>query len=137
MHLLGQFAQALEMAETIDDAYEKTHAFAEIAGNYAEIGQKNQANQILSQELERAETIESEFTKTSLLNIISTKYAEIGQFAQALELAERIVKPLPKDTTLAGIAGIIAEIEQQPGEKDMAELREVVHKLQPMRLLLE
>ncbi len=66
----------------------------------------------------------------------------MGQYVKALELAKTItykrsVKPYYKDIALAGIAGIIAEIEQQPSDKDMAKLREVVHKLQPMTLLLE
>jgi len=54
-----------------------------IAGNYAEVGQFDQA-------LELAKIIEAEENSSYALTRISAKYAELGQFGKALETAKII-----------------------------------------------
>ena len=70
---------ALFIAKTIENANFKAWALAEIAGKYAEVGQKEKAAQIVSQALETAKTIEDASYKAVALAEIAGKYAEVGE----------------------------------------------------------
>ena len=70
---------ALFIAKTIENANFKAVALAEIAGKYAEVGQKEKAAQIVSQALETAKTIEDVYFKAVALAEIAGKYAEVGE----------------------------------------------------------
>ena len=126
---------ALLVAKTIKRESFKASALAKIAGKYAEAGQKEKAAQILSQALKTAKTIEYELSKALALADIVGNYAEAGQFTQALKTAKTIEDESSKASALADIAGKYAEAGQQPSEKDMAELRDIVHTTHPISLL--
>ena len=144
----GQFNQALEIAKTFKDADSKTRVLADIAGKYADAGQPEKAAQVLSQAFETARTIEYASSKAWALVDIAGKYADAGQtekatqiLSQALETAKTFKDADSKVWVLADIAINIeikyAKTRQQPGEKDMAILRDIVHTVYPMKLLWE
>jgi hypothetical protein len=77
---MGQFNQALAMANTIEKKNIKSWALASIAAKQAEAGQKEKAAQLLSQAVATAITVEKEHLKDNVLVAISDIYAEMGQF---------------------------------------------------------
>jgi len=140
--------QALETANTIEGANSKARVLADIAGKYADAGQPEKAAQVLSQAFETARTIEYASSKAWALVDIAGKYADAGQtekatqiLSQALETAKTFKDADSKVWVLADIAINIeikyAKTRQQPGEKDMAILRDIVHTVYPMKLLWE
>src|SRR3712207_4517049 len=66
----------------------RTHALASVAVGYAEVGQKDKAEEILTQALESAKAIEDFNNKEVALNQIAIKYAEAGQYDQALQVTK-------------------------------------------------
>ncbi len=80
---VGQFTQAIQTAQTIEDEHSKVDALASIAGEYAKIGQNEKANQLLSQAVATAQTIEEQSSKAEIVAAIAKKLAKAGQFSEA------------------------------------------------------
>lgn len=119
---IGQFDQALQVAETIKeptkDKYTKSEALADIAKYLAESGKLEQAFQV-------AQTIETSNSKAETLATIIPKLTEISQVEQALQVTQTIQVDGWKDTPLAQIAPKLVELGQtERGIKIAQTLRE-------------
>ncbi len=103
-------ACAVLVAKTMADGLSKAWALAEIAGKYIQMGQKDNASEILSHALGIAETIDSADAKVLAVAIIAVKYAEADQCQKALEVSGTIenVRHL-KPWALASIASQYAK----------------------------
>lgn len=135
----GQFSQAIQMANTIELADYRVRALVEIAGQYIETGQKEQAIHLLSQALQIVNAFDSAEAggiQASLLVDIASRYAEAGEFSQAIQTANTIEKANSKTLALAKIVGEIAgkyaQTQEQPTEKDKSSLRKITHSISPM-----
>jgi len=95
----GEFHQALEALNAIEalDPHERCMVLAEIAGEYAKVGQNEQAMRLLSEALKTAETIEGSWSLYHTIRPLVKMggiYAQIGEneqaaivLSQALEVA--------------------------------------------------
>ncbi|MDY6803128.1 MAG: DUF481 domain-containing protein [Cyanobacteriota bacterium] len=78
--------EALEVANTIEDAEIKAGILSEIAINYAQIGEPAIALDILSEALEIANTVEDAEAKATVLNAIAINYAALDNYPVAEEI---------------------------------------------------
>ncbi|MBM3237487.1 hypothetical protein FJZ31_14450 [Candidatus Poribacteria bacterium] len=114
-------SQAIQIAQTIEDAYSKAGVLAEIAGKYASTGQEDKVSQVLSQALQVAKTIGASFEGSGFISVpkawglaeVAGKYVEVGQYDDAIQIAKTVENPFQKSWTLAGIAGKCAETGQK------------------------
>jgi tetratricopeptide (TPR) repeat protein len=83
----GQFKIAIKTANTIEDAKDKTGVLTEIAEKYTEVGQKEQATQMLSQALDLAEYTSR---KTVMLMNFLDKHIGLIEIGQVFEFTEKI-----------------------------------------------
>jgi tetratricopeptide (TPR) repeat protein len=65
-------------------------ALSRVAVKYAQVGQKDKAEQLLTQALQSAKAIESFDTKNIALSDVASKYAEAGQSTKPLRLQKTI-----------------------------------------------
>jgi len=140
--LTDPFLCALLVAKTIEYASYKSSALADIAGKYAETGQKEKATQILSQALETAKTIEDANDKSRALADIAGEYAKAGQkekanqiLSQALETAKTIGDADDKSRALADIAGKYANAGKKPNKEAMVHMHGIVYEANPMAIM--
>jgi len=120
---IGQLDIALEMAEKFEvfesESYKdtkrqyRTEAMAEIALKYAEDGQKEKANQIISQAINITLKIQNKYSKAISLRYIASTCDETGQLEKALEVAETIPVQNIKALALAEIALKYSEVGQK------------------------
>ncbi|MGQ9631771.1 MAG: hypothetical protein ACUVXI_15880, partial [bacterium] len=68
-----------QVAQTIDDAYVKSRALADVASKYVEVGQRDRASEILPQALQVAQTIDDAYVKSRALAEVAGRYMEIGR----------------------------------------------------------
>ena len=78
--------QALEIANSLKDPYDKATLLNDIAIKYANLGKTDRAREILDQSLEVARTIEDTRNKVTTMGAIALHYAKIGQLTTANEL---------------------------------------------------
>lgn len=126
--------EALEVADTIEDAEIKAGMLIEIAGKYAQIGDREIALDLLSEALELTDTLEETEVKATVLNAIAINYVALEQFSLAqdtlsLALAEinALEESEKKASLLAEIALNYAAIgEAQISSQLLSESQEVV-----------
>jgi len=107
------FLSAICVSGGIRDYYEKAYTLSAIAVHFAEVGQNNSANKLLSQALDAAKMVGNSSDKDSALRDVSVGYAKIGDFAQALQIVERIKRARDKYEAMIKIAAEYIEIGQR------------------------
>ncbi|MCI0563073.1 MAG: hypothetical protein MN733_31735, partial [Nitrososphaera sp.] len=115
-----EYDQALQIAKAIDPALFRVDAIAEIASNYSETGQSEQAFQIVGTIPEDPDALAP---KAEALAKISRKYAEIGQKDKALETVTQalsLAKLAPGDYFKAKALAEIAGAYARGGDYDKA-----------------
>ena len=84
---IGQFAQALDIANAFREESTKAQTLASIACRLIEAGHTARAEQILSQALNVANAIKSAGSKDQTLAFIARELTKVGQVTQALNIA--------------------------------------------------
>jgi tetratricopeptide (TPR) repeat protein len=121
-------ACALYVAGAINEAYEKSLALSEIAGQYADARQlKGEALQLLSQAHVVAQAIRDPFDKANALATIAEQYAVVGDLAKALKTVGKI-GPHPMEHNVGYYrARAMAVIADRFGSTDqLAQIRRTV-----------
>ncbi len=126
--------EALEVANTIEDAAIKAGVLSEIAGKYAEIGELAIASDILLEAMEIANSVEDAEAKATILNAIAMNYAALDELSLAedlLSLALEEVSSLEdsekKASLLTKIALNYAQIgDNRTSSELLSESKEVV-----------
>jgi tetratricopeptide (TPR) repeat protein len=105
----GQYDQALQIIQTIDEPFMKTEALINLASVCEE---KGKTLDLLYQAFQVAQTIEDIVQKANNLTAIADKYIEIGQndkaleiLSQSLQIAQTIEKTTLKVHALTNISG--------------------------------
>ena len=111
--------QALTIANTIEDPYDKATLLNDIALQYANLGKKEQGIAILSQSLEAAKKIADTSVKVTVMLGIAESYWELEQIttankllSESIELANSVADKSLKSRLLTKIALKYAEIGQ-------------------------
>jgi predicted negative regulator of RcsB-dependent stress response len=112
---IGQYGQALQVANTIGSTRLKAEALGGIAANMKP-EQTEKSADILSKSLQEAKKIEDAKLQAVTSGRIAIKFAQTGQYDQALQIANTIKKPVYK----AGILTKVASNYAQAGQKDKA-----------------
>jgi len=100
---IGQYEQALKIAQSIDDAYGKATALAGTSLEYLKVGQKDKAQEVLSLALKEAKNI-YDYPSYNSVDPLVDIYVTAGRREQALEIAQTIEDPLTRAFELAIIA---------------------------------
>jgi len=136
---------ALFVANKIQNAFFKAAGFTDIAYRYADIGQREKAEKMLSKALEVTETIEDAYRKASALVDVAAKYADVGQrekaeeiLSKALEVTETIEDADRKALALVGIVDKYTDGTQVASEQNTAILHDILYKIElsPLKQLL-
>ena len=111
--------QALTIADTIEDSYDRATILNDIARQYAELGKKEKATAILSRSLEVAQKIEDTSVKVTLMLAIANIYFDLDRItiandilSESLEIANSIEDESLKSRLLIKIALKYAKIGQ-------------------------
>lgn len=107
--------QALELTKTLDQK-DRADTIAEIAVNYAQVGQQLKAEQLLNQALRIALAIEDTYVanKADALAEVAASYAQVGQQAKAEQLLNQALqKANGTALSLAEVAVSYAQVGQQ------------------------
>ncbi len=111
--------QALKIANTVKDPYDRATILKDIALQYANLGKKDQGIAILSQSLEVAKKIEDTSVKVTVMLGIAHNYFELDRITTAneilsegLELVNSVADQSLKSRLLTKIALKYAEIGQ-------------------------
>lgn len=126
--------EALEVANTVEDATIKATMLSDIAGKYAQIGEPEIALALLSEALEAADTIEETEAKATVLNAIAINYVALEEvslaediLSLALEEINSLEESEKKASLLTEIALNYAAIgEAQISSQLLSESQEVV-----------
>jgi tetratricopeptide (TPR) repeat protein len=110
----------------------KVSMLVKIAGLYADAGQKEHADRLLTSTLGNSKTIIDSSDRVGMLFDISKKYAEIGKFSEALEIAKLIEDENRKASALTEIAGNYTTAGQKLNEDGIAHLRDIVQAIHPV-----
>jgi len=119
---LGDYAQALRVANTIQDIDTKAETFVEIAGNYPD-SQKAETARMLAQALQIAQTSKDPIGQGNALLEIALKYLEIGQkdhAGQLLTTAFQLIKSQELSWFKFARMTKIAEKFGETGQKEKA-----------------
>ena len=112
----GQYDQALQIARTIEDAYDKTWALTEIATQYSQAGEKTYAAKVLSEALQVATTVTNMHPKTGVFHEMMAQCAETGQYDLILQIGNTIDDASVKVSALV----LSAVAYAQAGQYDQA-----------------
>jgi len=100
---IGQYEQAFEIAQGIEDAYGKANALAGISLEYLKVGQKEKAQDILVLAIKEAKNI-YDYPSYNSVDPLVDIYVTAGRREQALKIAQTIEDPLTRAFELAIIA---------------------------------
>ncbi|MGB7442874.1 MAG: hypothetical protein WA919_17550 [Coleofasciculaceae cyanobacterium] len=111
------YNQVLEVIPTIvEESTTQVGVLREIAHNYAEAGQREQANQVLTEALQIAQSLENPEAKAQNLAHIAFEYAKIEDYGQAIALTNTIGATGHESiqaSSLAKIGGLYAQDQQK------------------------
>lgn len=109
------FSQVLPFIHTLHNSHTQVYALLLISDDYTEIGDKNQANQALTQAFQITQTLAPSPEKANKLGQIASQWTQLGKYEQALTVAQTI-DPIkngsPKALALAKIAQAYAQTQQ-------------------------
>jgi serine protease Do len=108
----GQFDRALQVAQQIGDAWNRSFALKDIAEAMVKAGQTGWANEAFQLALQAAQKIEDASDRSQALREIAEAIAKAGQFDLALQIAQKIEDALVRSLALKDIAEAMAEVGQ-------------------------
>jgi len=124
---LGEYDEALRVANTIKDIDFKANTFTEIASIYKSAGKQEQATQVLDKALQIAQTAKNKNGQGGLLMAIASQYLDMGQkekaaqlLTQAFPLIKRQELSWFKFDTLTQIAQKFADTGQKAQATEVA-----------------
>ncbi len=128
--------QALEIANSLKDPYDKATLLNDIAIKYSNLGKPDRAREILDQSLEVARTIEDTRNKVTTIGAIALHYAKIGQLtianellAEASEMANSVEDKFLQARLLSDLALKYAELgEQSQTETLLSQSQEIIEQ---------
>ena len=128
--------QALEVANSLKDPYDRARLLNDIAIQYAKQGKPDRAQEILDQSLAVARTIEDARNKVITMGAIALHYAEIGQLTSAnallsetSEIANSVEDKSLQASLLSDLALKYAELgEQSPTETLLSQSQEILEQ---------
>ncbi len=110
--------QVLLEAEKMSDSAHKVNTLITIADKFADIGQKENASQILSHALAIAQGLEK--LKARTMAEVAAQYAKIGEQEKALEILSKALLEADKDYFKVWTLRVIALAYAQAEDKQMA-----------------
>ncbi|WP_094673130.1 tetratricopeptide repeat protein [Hydrocoleum sp. CS-953] len=91
-HPKSQVSEVLETVNQMDDSQAKAILLNQIALKYIDLGELEQAEEILAKSLAISKNLEEQTVQVNLLTNIAKQYAQIGQLDKAQEILELTVE---------------------------------------------
>jgi tetratricopeptide (TPR) repeat protein len=110
---LNYFTSALEIANGIDDAGEKSKALLTIGKLQAKAGHEKAARTVLSSSSESAGRIEASRERSKMLREIANEQANLGDITGAVQTAQRIEERDQQAITLAEVGEVLAQADRK------------------------
>lgn len=101
---LGEFTQAMHIAQSMPDRGWQCEALATIALVFAAKGKRGEVHQVFLKILDIGDGLELSWRKAYSFSSVAQALAHVGEFTQALELAQMIASDWNKSEALSAIA---------------------------------